>query len=248
MKKSTVMLLSALVVTMLAMLVAILLINRYVERNIEYGSGNFIKKEYQQGEFQNISVAGLFEITLKQASVPKVTVTTHDNFQKYIAVSVRNNTLFVSNKNVFQPLGCKIDIQSPQFSRINLQGGTQLIVQDSIVSENLYISADGGVNAKVTGVFQSLNVIVSAGSSVTLRGSSEFAEFDISAGSNLMAVQMPVDSCNITSNAGSDAEIFVTGILSANVLAGSTVIYHGNPETGAMNVESGGSLVPKRDD
>lgn len=244
MKKSTIMLLSALVITMLAMLVSILLINSYVKKNIEYGSGNIITKEYLPENFQNIDVKGFFEITLKQAPVTKVYVTTDDNFQKYVEVSVKDHTLYLSGKNVFQPVGCNIVIQCPDIRRITLQGGTSLVVEDKISSESLFLSITGGVRADISGDFMNLKTFVSAGSQLKLKGTVINADYDITAGSVLMAGQMVADSCDVKSTAGSTAEINVLNFLNADVWSGSTVRYSGKPETGKMSVESGGTLAP----
>jgi hypothetical protein len=242
MKKSTMMLLSALGFTLLLILGLILYAKHYISQHSEEASGNIITELRQVNDFNAINIEGAFQVSLKQDTFQRVSVQIDDNFQQYIVAEVSDSVLLIKSKNGFQTFGCRINIVCSDLKSIQLKAGASITSEGMIVSPSLDVTAEGGTITTLSCKTGVLNCIASAGSILTFEGSAVNANINLNAGVQLKAKHLTIDTCVIEANAGSLADIYVDSLLSVIASSGSSVNYGGEPRIASQQISSGASI------
>ncbi|WP_375445834.1 GIN domain-containing protein [uncultured Fibrella sp.] len=182
-------------------------------------------QDYSQfSDFDKISIANGFGVTVRQGATRQVSVSTTAANQSKLQVSQLNGTLTVQidNKATNGPSGM-VDITMPSLTGINFSGG---------------------VSATITGFTQpSLVASFSGGSTVTLTGSVGQLTASLTGGSTVNAYSFPASDAVINLAGGSEARIAASQNLNVTASGGSKVYYRGTP-TLVQNL-TGASTVSK---
>jgi hypothetical protein len=127
---------------------------------------------------------------------------------------------------------------------LNASGGSDIIVEGSIKSDQLKIDISGGCDFKGRVDVNELNVDQSGGSDVSINGRAEKVFINASGGSDFNGYNLITDYCEAEASGGSDVEITANKEISARASGASDISYKGNAALKESKA-SGASSVSK---
>jgi hypothetical protein len=111
---------------------------------------------------------------------------------------------------------------------LNASGGSDIIVEGSIKSDQLKIDISGGCDFKGRVEVNELEIAQSGGSDVTINGKAEKVLINASGGSDFNGYNLITNYCEAEASGGSDIEITANKEISAKASGASDISYKGN--------------------
>jgi hypothetical protein len=182
----------------------------YANNSIK-GNGNETSKNFEVSNFSAVDASHAYEIELSVGNETSVKIETDENLMKYVAVSVKNNTLYIGIENNLNIRGkMKAYITTPNLNGISLSGACK-INADGINSENFAIEFSGACSGNVSGKSNNVNV-------------------DLSGASKLNASELKSSNVKVDVSGASKCDIFSDNSLFVDASGASFVKVFGNPK------------------
>lgn len=242
MKKSNIILLSALIVVLLSITISMIYFKSALYEEVEKGDGDIQKEMRYVSPFNRLNVTGNLTVHFTQDTVVEVFVEADSNLLEHIKTEVEDGVMKISHSRGIQARNLKIHISREQLEDIRLSGGGRFITVKPVQFDAINLTANGGARLEMDGVFELMNMELNAGSLAKLSG--ECKEFIVSAmaGSNLKSKGFIAQDVTVNAVAGSNLEIHAAKTLSVNGSTGSNIYYHGNPELKSIQTGTGANL------
>jgi hypothetical protein len=233
----------------ISVLVGILLISGLLAgcQEMIFGSGNPETRTFDYTDFTRIEAQGGFHVEITGSSSYSIEVTTDDNIWKYLDVSKNGDTLVIGfewNRS-YNSVIKEAVITMPAIEGIQLSGGSQGEIDGFSSSGDFSAKLSGGSRLDGAITAGDTDLSLSGGSRITLSGSGRNLVIDSSGGSRVNLEDFPVNDADINISGGGFADVYMDGILNANLSGGSRITYSGNPKLGDMKL-SGGSTVNRK--
>jgi hypothetical protein len=130
---------------------------------------------------------------------------------------------------------------------INSKRGIWLVVQDTIVQEDLILKCANGGKIKADVKCETVDLHISSGGSIKLTGEVDIAEYRISTGGTIGAVNTKANTVFARISTGGEIICSVKNKLDININTGGTVSYKGQPEEYAEKIVLGGKIEKLKD-
>jgi hypothetical protein len=208
------------------------------------GSGNIITEKRSTGEFRGVSVAGGFEVELKNGPVTEVTVESDDNILKYIETRVSGDVLKirVNGLHNFGDVHLKVYVTAPLISNISATGGADVVAADALKFDGrMVFHSSGGSSITAQVDAPEVEAESSSGSSLKLGGRTKVCHATSSSGANLKAGDLMSESTTVTASSGATAHVHASLNLQATASSGASILYRGGAVV-QKTVSSGGSV------
>lgn len=194
--------------------------------------------------FNSIHITSAMEVELIVSNTNKIEISGSDH--ERLIIKVEDEELLISNsidKKFKSDLKVKIYYQN-KLDELSLSNKVDITSEDVLNSDFLEIKAVNGVYANLSIENKNLEVNLSLGSNIVLKGTTESQKIKASTKSfydtfNLKSKKAYVDSN--TSNVG----VYVTDFLDASAKYKGEIIYMGNPTTVNKNTFLGGTISKK---
>lgn len=185
------------------------------------GSGNVISENRTVNDFTSINVGAVFEVTVRQASTPSVTVRADDNLQASIRTSAVNNVLNISlDRGSFENATLEVLVTMPDLTGIELNDAARMEVINFTVADRLTVVTDGATRLE-------------------LSGSAPNLDLDLNGSSRLFAFPFSGLTCNAELNDASEGEVTVGNRLTGSVTDAAVLTYRGTPTVEVSTSEAG---------
>lgn len=139
----------------------------------------------------------------------------------------------------------KVYVSFKNLRSLNASGGSDVIVEGSIKSNQLKIDLSGGCDFKGRVEVSELNVNQSGGSDIIINGRAEKVFINVSGGSDFKGYSLITDYCEAEASGGSDIEITANKEINARANGASDISYQGSAVLKESKT-SGASSVSKR--
>ena len=233
----------------ITVVMGILLISGFLSacQEVVFGSGDPETRTFDYTDFTRIEAHNGFHVEITESSSYSIEVTTDDNIWKYLDVSANGDTLVIGfewNRS-YNSVIKEAVITVPDIEGIQLSGGSQGDIEGFSSSNDFSVQLSGG--SGLDGVINAgdTDLSLSGGSRITLSGSGNNLVIDSSGGSRVNLEDFPVNDADINISGGGFADVYIDGILNANLSGGSRVTYSGNLELGDLDL-SGDSTVSRK--
>ena len=205
-------------------------------------------QSYDYKGFQYVSVGYGMEIDISQSDNYSIKVSADERDFQFLKVEKDGEELkFYIDKNNYHKKGeINIKITMPVLTEINLSGGSIGNIDMNVSSKDFNCDLSGG--AILNGDLQcaDIEIELSGGSQVTLKGSGKNTEIDGSGGSIFQLKDFKVNNADVSLSGGSQCSIYMNGSLNANQNGGSQLTYYGRADIRNTSF-SGGSGIRKGD-
>jgi hypothetical protein len=265
MKKSIILLISALVFTLLLIVFSFIFMKVYfskhnlitysdieIIKNEEWKHNNnkkyideMVRKEFSVSSFKEIVISDNFLVTISQGESFSVHAEALHKDLEMIEVEVRSEVLYIQSSTHQQKMTANIYIEFPAIQSIEISSGVDLNTVGKLQLKEFNFTASSASIARINGHFDNIRCTVDSGSLLELTGSSKTAKMNISSGSELMASSFQVDICEVVTTSASVAYVYARKQLIAVASSASSITYEGKPEIVNETVSSASAIVAK---
>lgn len=210
----------------------------------ERGNGNITSQEREIEEFNEIEVGGNYEVFLKKATTPGLTIVTDDNLHEFIKVDQKGDVLEISSEaNLRSEEGIKLYINYVDLTAINTSGAAVIKSDDVIQGDYLRLEMSGAGAIDLEVDLKALKVNISGAGAVELSGNVIEQNIQMSGAGGLEAYDLISRNSKIDISGVGGASVTVTKKLEATVSGVGGISYRGNPEQVNSNVSGLGTIA-----
>lgn len=208
------------------------------------GSGTTVTREVDVPAFSRLEVSHAFVVTVSRGPVGPVTVRIDDNLLDVLNVSVSGGTLRIGLAPGTSASNATLeaDVTAPSLEGIEGSGAAAITLVDRVEVGALSVSLSGASRLEGATAIDFGHLEVSGASIVELSGSSTLLEVTASGASTLHLGRLTVEDLTIDLSGASQAEVTVTGSLSAGASGASLLRYGGSPAV-TRSESSGASTI-----
>ncbi len=204
-----------------------------------YGSAQIVKNV---GDFHEVKVFDRISVQLVESGENKVEI----NGKRSKDVEVVNNNGELKIRMTLEKLlkGEEIDA-TVYYTRLkNIEAGQGSFVGSSgpVKATSLDVNAKEGAEIKLNLDVTEVEVRAVTGGIVTLSGTATEVEANLGTGGILNAKSLEAMSADVSINAGGEATVYATKLVEADIKAGGTVTYYGDPEKVEEKTTLGGTI------
>ncbi|MFW5793207.1 MAG: head GIN domain-containing protein [Bacteroidota bacterium] len=245
MKKSNILIVSALSLILLFMIISGLLFRNKVFLPATEGNGILVKKEISAQDFTEIEINGKFNVNYVQGSMQHLELTADENLHDIIRIEVSEGKLVIEAKEPFKSDDdIIINVSNPTLRSISASSSADFVSQGEIFENDLKLIANAGSLIDISGKFDNITINQNAGSKVLIEGTTHFLDITSNASGLVDASGLKAQITRVEANAGTLVQVNTTE-LSVNASAGSTVNYKGSPVMNSIDINSGSNLTKK---
>lgn len=206
------------------------------------------KEKRQVDGFDEVSMGISGDLYLKQGSTTSLELEGDSDDLEDVVTEVRNGTLVIKYKNnigwSFGRDRVTIYLTMPEVSSVSLGGSGKIIGENTIESDDLYLSVSGSGKIELNVEVDDLTQKISGSGNIEVSGSADRAEISISGSGNLDALDMEVDQYEVKISGSGKCKINVGDSLEANISGSGSVYYKGDPDRIRSNVSGSGKVKP----
>lgn len=213
------------------------------------GSGDIVTLQPQEDDFERVVISHAFEATLRQGETYNVTIRIDDNLQEYLRVVKVGQTLEVGldlrGAGNLRTAILEAEITLPALSYVEASGASRVSLVGFGSDRSLEIDASGA--SSITGEIQAgdARVEASGASSISLSGRCSDMTLDVSGASSASLQAFECQDVGAVVSGASDAEVYASGRLDADVSGASKLEYAGDPALGSVDT-TGSSTIQER--
>lgn len=211
-----------------------------------HGDGKTAREARKLANFDAISVAGHFEVVVRQSSISRVEVEADGNLLPYIETAVvagrQGTTLEIGVKRGFsldskKPL--RIEVDTASLRALNMAGSGKVHIEalktDSLV---LATAGSGHINAAKLEA-NKLSLSIAGSGDVMASGKAAALDVSIAGSGNTRARDLVSDEVTVSIAGSGDAEVHAVRKLKAKIAGSGSVRYLGDPQVESKVFGSG---------
>ncbi len=206
------------------------------------------KEKRQVDGFDEVSMGISGDLYLKQGSTISLELEGDSDDLEDVITEVKNGSLVIRYKNnkgwSFGRDRVTIYLTMPEISSVSLGGSGKIIGENTIESDDLYLSVSGSGRIELKLEADDLTQKISGSGNIEVSGSADRAEISISGSGNLDALDMEVDEYEVKISGSGKCKINVGDSLEANISGSGSVYYKGDPDRIRSNVSGSGKVKP----
>jgi hypothetical protein len=206
------------------------------------------KEQRQVSGFEKVSMGIAGDLYLRQGSSFNLELEGDSDDLEDVITEVRSGTLDIKYKNnrgwKFGRDRITIYLTMPEISSVSLGGSGKVIGENTIESDDLYLSVSGSGRIKLDLEADDLTQKISGSGNIVVSGEADRAEVSISGSGNLDALDLEVDHYEVRISGSGKCRINVGDSLEANISGSGSVYYKGDPDKIRSNVSGSGKVKP----
>jgi hypothetical protein len=206
-------------------------------------SGVPATRDFPLVDFTDVDVSA-FTATITRGDAFAVSVTADDNVFDRLVVEVREGELHleIADNTTLQGATLSATVTMPEVNSVDGSNGAVLTVGGFQTDVDRDLELSGA--SQLTGDLRAaeLSLELSGGGVATLTGSAASLEVDGSGGAIVSALDLPVTDAEVELSGGSQAELTITGEVSADLSGGSELRYAGGATQDDVETSGGSSI------
>jgi len=206
------------------------------------------KENREVSGFDKVSLGISADLFLKQGSSYNLELEGDSDDLEDVITEVKGGSLIIKYRNdrgwKFGRDKVSIYLTMPEISSVSLGGSGKIIGENTIESDDLYLSVSGSGKIKLDLEADELTQKISGSGGIVVSGSADEAELFISGSGNLDALDLEVDHYVVRISGSGKCKINVGDSLEATISGSGSVYYKGDPDKIRSNVSGSGRVKP----
>lgn len=214
------------------------------------GNGNMLAKEIAIDDYNGIVVQDMFDIvyTQKADKKPYLLLEIDENLIDDVSVRVEDGKLTIKETQKINPKHYKIYTNSTSLSEISASGINNIVLKDSIYSENLRITSSGvGLIDAQNLHCSNLSVDMSGVADINLAGETSNSQMSVSGKANINAYELKAKNADCSISGMGHIHVYASEKLAARVSGIGKIRYKGEPKEKNVSKSGIGSIKAKKD-
>ena len=210
------------------------------------GSGTVVSRAIDVGPFTALEVSHSFHVTVTTGDAESLTVHADDNLIDRLDVGVSGDTLHIGLRSGIDATNATLDadLTATSLSSIGAYGASIVTFCDTFATSSLDVTVSGASHLEGPLQVDDGSWELSGASVFALSGTAGSLEVTESGASHLGDPGFTVDDLSIDLSGAAQAELTVSGTLSASASGGATLRYAGSPTVERSDASGGASIDP----
>lgn len=181
--------------------------------------------------FDAVSVSGDVNVRLVKSDSPSAEITTEGMDEDDVTIYIKNETLRIQLIEGWFDDAEEVDITVyyEQLRYIKATAGARVEADEVLQGEQFKLRAASGALLAAEVDVQSLEVSVSEGAELTVKGQAEKQEANVSTGGQYHGLDLNCQETTVTVHTGGEAFVVANERLDANAHTGGSIHYKGDP-------------------
>ncbi|MGB6150663.1 MAG: head GIN domain-containing protein [Pricia sp.] len=199
------------------------------------GNGNTVSIDRSVGEYDEIAVAGWFDVDLVDGKEGELTIEGEENLLEYIVTEVKNGKLVIkqekgvnlkpSNRNG----GIRITVPVERIDALYLSGSADIVGKTTIKTSKFETNMSGSGDITLDLETSSISASMSGSGDMNLSGKTTDFNATISGSGDIKAYDLIADKVEATVSGSADIKVTANKMLKARVSGSGDISYRGNP-------------------
>jgi hypothetical protein len=209
-------------------------------------SGQVVSSAVDLPAFNGIEASGNLNLLIRQGDHHEVVVRADDNLMEYILTEVEDEVLKISMRAwAGKNATIEMEVDLVEIGSLVAQGGANVQSQNTLKGNVLRHVVHSGAISRLNIDFDLLQLDLHSGAQVTIGGRVREMTAKNNGGSMLDASALEAETVDLSTNTGSQSDLFVTGSLEVKANTGSLVNYTGNPLHKEISANTGAVVNPR---
>jgi hypothetical protein len=237
---------------LLTSLIAILIISanadaQFFTKKVK-GNGDIITKTRTVSNYENIGIAGAFDVKLFKGNEGEITVKADENLMEYIITEVKDGDLKIKTKKGYNIKGTKtilITVPFDDISAVSLAGSGDVYSDDVIDTKNLKLSLAGSGDFNLAVSTKNLSSSIAGSGDITLKGDSDEFTCSIAGSGNINAYDLTAKVATAKIAGSGNVKVHAIEEIQAKSAGSGNIYYKGNPSVEKTTSVGSGSIINK---
>lgn len=234
------------VITLLTVFTVSLVSAQWGQEKIK-GNGNIVSKNITTSDYEEIGVAGAFQVTLIEGNEGKITLKGDENLLNYVIVETNGDELKIKTEKGFylQPTkGNKIEIIIPikEISAVNLTGSGDIKSAFTLKSDNFKMSLSGSGDINLHLNANNIDVKLAGSGDIFLKGNCENFEASVAGSGDIDAANLVAKYSKVNVSGSGNISTNCTELIEARVAGSGDIEYNGRPKKMDTKVTGSGKI------
>jgi hypothetical protein len=193
------------------------------------GNKEVVRELRELEDFNKIEVGGAFDVFITQGDQLSVEVETDENIQPKVKTVVKDQTLIISSKGIYNPTKLNVYISLTEIEAIYASGACDIESDGILKAEMLEINTSGASDVKLELEVENLRTDASGASTVILSGQANQHSLEASGASDVKARKLITQSTSANLSGASTAKVYAVDDLIGEVSGSADLDYSGSP-------------------
>lgn len=212
-------------------------------RKTVHGNGNVIREERTPLQASGLKVSTGLNVYLTQGDDLRLVVEADENLHEYIITEVNDGVLNIyTDVNIRDAEMKKVYVTLKEVNSLSTTSAGDIIGESPIEADFLRITASSAGDVKLEVYAGEIDANISSSGDVTLNGEADVLEADLNSAGDLNAYNLRVKEADISVSTAGDADIYVTGKLTARAFSAGDISYRGDPDYVDAHSSSAGGI------
>jgi hypothetical protein len=212
------------------------------------GNGELTTITRNVSDYDEISVAGSFDVKLFKGEEGTITIKADENLLEYIVTEVKNSDLKIKTKKGYTITSRKtIEITVPfeSIDGVSLAGSGDVFTNDVIKSNNLKLSLAGSGNMDLNVSTGEVVSNIAGSGNIQLAGDTDNFSCSIAGSGNLNGFNLKATIANAKIAGSGNIKINAVNEIHAKIAGSGNIVYSENPEIIKSKSVGSGSVKKK---
>ena len=208
------------------------------------GNGNVVTKTRNVSEYDQIAVAGSFDVKLLAGKEGKLTIKGEENLLEYLITEVKDGKLKIKwekGVNINTTKELLVTVPFEDIEAVSLAGSGDVFSEDTIKTDNLKVALAGSGDMKLKINASSISSAVSGSGDIKLMGSSENLKCAIAGSGDIDGYELTSNNVEVSIAGSGDIKVNAKENLKARISGSGDVYFKGNPRQD-VKVSGSGSV------
>ena len=208
------------------------------------GNGNVVTKTRNVSEYDQIAVAGSFDVKLVAGKEGKLTIKVEENLLEYLITEVKDGKLKIKwekGVNINTTKELLVTVPFEDIDAVSLAGSGDVFSEDTIKTDNLKVALAGSGDVQLIINATSISSAISGSGDIKLKGSSENLKCAIAGSGDINGYELVSNNVEVSIAGSGDIKVNAKENLKARISGSGDVYYKGNPRQD-VKVSGSGSV------
>ena len=208
------------------------------------GNGTIESRNYEVGNFSQVSIDGIGQVDIVQGERTNLTVTTDQNLFEYLIVDTQGDSLVLSttpNTGLDPTDGIRYALTVANLNQLSVDGAAS-VQAGALSAESLHLDLDGAASLDFAALdVASLDVEIDGAGDVTVGGRADRSSVEVNGAGKVDLGKLESKSADVSVNGLATVTVWAADTLDAEINGAGTINYIGSP-TVNQSVEGLGTI------
>ena len=209
------------------------------------GNGDVVTIERSVGDYDEVAMAGWFDVELVSGSEGELTLKGESNLLEHIVTEVKNGKLTIKVEKGLNlrpsnwKSGIYVTVPIESIDAVSLSGSGDLVGKTTIRARQFSTAMSGSGDVTLTVEAEEIEASLSGSGDINLSGRATDFTVSVSGSGDIKAFDLEADFVTATVSGSADIKVTANQSLEARVFGSGDIQYKGNPKK--VNSKSSGS-------